>query len=467
MSQLPHPAEPIAFAYSINPATGQEIAQYPWHTDLDIEARLAAATSAYTIWRETPIAQRAAVLVQLGAILRRDSVALAECITAEMGKPSARARGEVLKCAALCEWYAANAERLLAEELVDLGGDGDARVRYEPIGLVLGVMPWNFPLWQVLRAAVPVLVAGNGFLLKHADNVQGSALALEAAIAQTDAPKGLFANLNLDRSQLPELIRDPRIVGVSVTAGVAAGSAIAAEAGRNLKKSVLELGGSDPFIVLADADLDLAVPAAIEARFQNSGQVCIAGKRIILEAPIAREFTARFLDAASRLRVGDPLDPEVDLGPLARVRQRDELTAQVQRSVALGAKLLLGGSTPAGPGAFYPPTVLGNVTSDMPVFTEETFGPVAALVIAADAHDAIRLANTSNFGLSGSLWTRDTARAQTLAERIETGGLFINKVAVSDPRVPIGGIKQSGYGRELSHFGIREFTNAKLIWASR
>ncbi len=467
MSQLPHLAEPIASSRSINPATGQEIARYPWHTDGEIEARLAAAAKAFAIWRQTPIAQRVTVLAQLGAILKRDCGALAESITLEMGKPMARAKGEVLKCAALCEWYAANAERLLADELVDLGSDGNARVRYEPIGLVLGVMPWNFPLWQVLRAAVPVLVAGNGFLLKHADNVQGSALALEAAFAQTDAPKGLFANLNLYRSQLPKLISDPRLVGVSVTAGVAAGSAIAAEAGRSLKKSVLELGGSDPFIVLADADLDLAVPAAIEARFQNSGQVCIAGKRIILEAPIAEAFTARFLDAASKLRVGDPLDPDVDLGPLARARQRDELTAQVERSVALGAKLLLGGNTPIGPGAFYPPTVLGNVTCDMPVFTEETFGPVAALVIAADADDAIRLANTSNFGLSGSLWSRDVARAQVLAERIETGGLFINKVAVSDPRVPIGGIKQSGYGRELSHFGIREFTNAKLIWASR
>lgn len=448
---------------SINPATGEVLAVYPWHSEAEIETRLERAAAAYARWKATPVVRRAAVLTELGGLLRQQAPRLADQITREMGKPIARARGEVEKCAVLCDWYAANAERLLADERPDLGGDGAAVVRYEPLGVVLGVMPWNFPLWQVLRAAVPVLAAGNAFVLKHADNVQGSAFALEALIAETSAPAGLFANLNCGRAALPQLIADRRIVGVSVTAGVAAGSAIAAEAGRNLKRSVLELGGSDPFIVLADADLDLAVPAAVEARFQNSGQVCIAGKRIIVEAAIADAFTSRFVSAVAALKVGDPFDPAVNLGPIARHRQRDELVGQVERSVAMGARVLLQGEVLPGPGAFLTPTVLAAVTPDMPVFAEETFGPVAPIIIAENAEAALALANTSDFGLCGSIWTRDVAAGQRLAEQIESGGLFVNWVAVSDPRVPIGGIRNSGYGRELSHFGIREFCNVKLI----
>jgi len=411
----------------------------------------------------TAVERRCTVLSELATLLRQDALALAELITREMGKPFARAREEVEKCATLCDWYSAEALHLLADEHPDLGDEGRAIVRYEPLGIVLGVMPWNFPLWQVLRAAVPVLAAGNAFVLKHADNVQGSAFALEALIARTSAPPGILTNLNCYRAALPRLIADPRIVGVSVTAGVAAGSAIAAEAGRHLKRSVLELGGSDPFIVLADADLDVTVPAAVEARFQNSGQVCIAGKRIIVEEAIADEFTRRFVSAVADLKVGDPLDPSVDLGPIARHRQRDELINQVARSVEMGAKVLLKGASLPGPGAFLTPTVLSEVTPDMPVFAEETFGPVAPIIRADSPEAALALANASNFGLCGSIWTRDVSAGQRLAERVESGGLFVNRVAASDPRVPIGGIRNSGYGRELSHFGIREFCNVKLI----
>lgn len=449
---------------SINPATGEEIARYPHHDAAEQERIVAAAWAGFAIWRSTDVSIRASTLARLGDILRERSDELANLITAEMGKPVVGARGEVVKCANLCDWYAANAVDLLKDERPDVAGDGTAVISYLPLGPVLAVMPWNFPLWQVLRAAIPIIVAGNAFVLKHADNVQGCAFALADAFAAAGLPDGVFGVLNIDREALPDLIADRRIAAVTVTAGVAAGSAIAAEAGRNLKKSVLELGGSDPFIILADADLDRAVAAAVEARFQNSGQVCIAAKRLIVERSIAEEFTDRFVKAVRALRHGDPRDPDTKLGPLARHRQRAELHQQVTHSLELGAKLLLGGSVPDGSGAYYPATVLSHVTPDMPVFREETFGPVAALIIADDANHAVRLANDSEYGLSGALWSADENRAAELALQIETGAIFVNGIAASDPRVPIGGIKHSGYGRELSYFGVREFCNVQLRW---
>ncbi|HEX7781476.1 MAG TPA: aldehyde dehydrogenase family protein [Sphingobium sp.] len=452
------------YAVSINPTTGEEIARYPFHCASERESILAQAAEAQRLWADHTLAGRAAHIMRIGALLRQESPSLAPLISAEMGKPITAARSEVEKCATLCCWYAEHAERLLADEPADVGGDGEAVIAFLPLGIVFGVMPWNFPIWQVLRAAIPIMIAGNGFVLKHADNVQGCALALARIIAAAGVPGGLFGIVNVTRAELPDIIADKRIAAVTVTAGVAAGSAIAAEAGRHLKKSVLELGGSDPFIILADADLDRAARAAVQGRFQNLGQVCIAAKRIIVERSVAEAFIHRFVAETRKLRTGDPRDDAVDLGPLARFRQRLELHAQVEQSIDMGARLLLGGRIPEGPGAFYPPTVLANVTRDMPVCREETFGPVAAIIVADNADEAVDIANDSAFGLSGAIWSSDVAYASRLARRIETGGIFINGVATSDPRVPIGGIKHSGYGRELSHFGVREFCNAKLIW---
>lgn len=452
------------FTISINPATDEELARYPHHSEVEQEGIVQAAWQGFQLWRAKPVEERAAVLAQMAAVLRDQSEPLARLITLEMGKPIIAARAEVLKCAALCDWYARHSARLLADEAVDVGGEGEARIAHLPLGPVLAVMPWNFPLWQVLRAAVPILAAGNAFLLKHADNVQGSALALQDAFAAAGIPTGVFGVLNVTRHALPGLIADPRIAAATVTAGVAAGASVAADAGRHLKKTVLELGGSDPFIVLADANLEKAIPAAVEARFQNAGQVCIAAKRIIVEKAIAHEFIRCFVAAAEALPQGNPLDDATRLGPLARPRLRAEIHDQVERSIGMGAKLALGGVIPEGIGAFYPATVLTEVTSDMPVFREETFGPVAAIIVADDADHAVQIANDSAYGLSGAIWSGDPARAAALARKIETGGIFINAIAASDPRVPIGGIKHSGYGRELSYFGIREFCNAQLVW---
>ncbi|WP_156405545.1 aldehyde dehydrogenase family protein [Sphingomonas sp. Root710] len=453
-----------AGALSINPATGAVIGRHPFHSAEDCDRILARAAQSQARWAASPSAQRAAAIGRIGETLRQKRESLAALITSEMGKPISAARAEVEKCAQLCLWYAANEEKLLADERIDTAGDGEAVVAFLPLGIVLGVMPWNFPFWQVLRAAIPIMLAGNGFLLKHADNVQGCAAALERVIAEAGVPEDLLAVVNVTRGDLPRIIADTRIAAATVTAGTAAGAAIAADAGRNLKKTVLELGGSDPFIVLADADVDHAAATAVRARFQNAGQVCIAAKRIIVERGIADRFLASFVAGVKALRVGDPAEEATEMGPMARGRLRDELHGQIVASVARGAILVLGGEVPDGPGFYYPPTILCGVTSDMPVYCEETFGPVAAIILVDDADDAIRIANDSDFGLSGALWTRDMARASALVRRIETGAVYVNGMAASDPRVPIGGIKRSGYGRELSHFGLREFCNAQLTW---
>ena len=454
------------FCASLNPVTGEELERFAYHEPEDLERLLSVARRGYAEWRLASIDNRTAALSRLAAILRQRSQSLARTITLEMGKPIREARAEVEKCAVLCDWYAANAAELLADEAVDLGSSASGYISHLPIGTVLAVMPWNFPLWQVMRAAVPILAVGNGILLKHADNVQGSARGLADAFRAADFPDGVFAVANARRRDIPSIIADDRIAAVTVTAGVGAGAAIAAEAGRNLKKSVLELGGVDPFIILADADLGKAVPAAIKARFQNCGQVCIAAKRFIVEEPLVKAFTERFAAAAAALKVGDPLAEDTDIGPMARRRLRAELHTQVRASIDAGARLLLGGDPADGPGAFYPPTVLGAVTPEMATFDEETFGPAASITTARDADEAIRLANLSRYGLSSALWTDDTANARALARRLETGGVFINGVSASDPRIPIGGVKNSGYGRELSYFGLREFSNAQIVWQS-
>ncbi|MBD8705654.1 NAD-dependent succinate-semialdehyde dehydrogenase [Pseudomonas sp. CFBP 13711] len=464
MSDL-SPISAANVATSRNPATGELIATYPFQTQTDVEQLLDVNAAAFRLWRATPMRERVAAYRRLADTLRERSESFAALITAEMGKTLAAARGEVEKCAATIEWIADNGPAILADEPVNVGSDDEVHVSFLPIGTVLAVMPWNFPLWQVIRASGPIMLSGNGFMLKHAPNVMGSAYALQEAYEAAGFPKGLFTNLIADNDTVARTIEDPRIAAVTLTGSMRAGSAVAATAGKALKKSLLELGGSDAFIVLADANIDLAVKAAVEARFQNAGQVCLAAKRFILEAPIAEQFTRQFVAAVEQLKVGDPLDSAINVGPMARADLRDELDGQVQRTIAAGATLLLGGKKIEGPGNFYAPTVLADVRPGMAAFDEETFGPVAAITIAANAEDAIVLANTSDYGLGGSLWTQDIPRAQRIARRLETGGVFINGFPATNARIPVGGVKKSGYGRELSHFGLREFTNAQAVWA--
>ncbi len=454
-----------AVATSRNPANGELIATYAYQTASEVERLLTANAAAFRLWRATPMRERVAAYRRLATTLRERKDALATIITAEMGKTIGAARGEVEKCAATIDWIADNGPAILADEPVSVDGGDQVYVSYLPTGTVLAVMPWNFPLWQVVRASGPIMLSGNGFLLKHAPNVMGSAYALQQAYEDAGFPPGLFANLVADNDTVARVIEDPRIAGVTLTGSMRAGSAVAATAGKALKRSLLELGGADAFIVLADANIDLAVKAGIEARFQNAGQVCLAAKRFILEQPIAEEFTRKFIAAAKLITTGDPLDPASTIGPMARNDLRAELHQQVERTIAAGATLALGGKIVDGPGNYYLPTVLTGVLPGMAAFDEETFGPVAALTIADSAEHAIALANTSDYGLGGSLWTSDVERAQRIARRLETGGVFINGFPATNARIPVGGVKKSGYGRELSHFGLREFTNAQAVWA--
>ena len=451
---------------STNPATGMAFAEHAFASDAQLEDLLDTANTGFGTWRAMPSEARAGVLRSMSAILRRRVDELAAMATREMGKPIAQARGEVEKCATLCDWYAERGPGLLADEKTGVEGE-QAYVSYLPLGTILAVMPWNFPYWQAMRGAVPILMGGNAFLLKPAGNVVGSARLLEEAWREAGLPSGAFSVANLAREQTSRVIADNRIAAVTVTGGIAAGASIASQAASVLKKSVLELGGSDPFIILADADLGAAVKAAVVARFQNCGQVCIAAKRFLVEASVAEAFTERFVAAVRDLVVGDPFDSTTYVGPMARPDLRKELHAQIESTIAAGAKLLLGGHLIDGPGSFYAPTVLAAVRPGMAAFDAETFGPVAAITIARDADHAVELANQSEFGLSGNLWTEDRAKGRRLARQMNTGGVFINGFSVSDPRVPIGGVKKSGYGRELSHFGLREFLNAQTVWIDK
>ena len=383
----------------------------------------------------------------------------------EMGKPLAQGVAEAEKCAWVCDYYADQAAAMLADQPRQTDA-ARSYVRFEAIGPVLAIMPWNFPFWQVFRFAAPALAAGNAGLLKHAPNVSRCALEIEQVFRDAGLPDGLFRSVFLSNDAAAGVIADPRVRAVTLTGSDRAGSQVAEHAGRHLKKTVLELGGSDPFIVLEDADLARAVQIAAEARLQNSGQSCIAAKRFIVVEPIARDFLARFTAAMGSRRVGDPLDPAISIGPQARLDLRENLHRQVRESVQRGAQVVLGGQLPEGPGAFYPPTVLTAVQPGMPAFDEETFGPVAAVVRAKDEADAIRIANASQYGLGASVWTADRARGERVARAIEAGSVFVNGLVKSDPRLPFGGVKRSGFGRELSEYGLREFVNIKTVWVA-
>jgi acyl-CoA reductase-like NAD-dependent aldehyde dehydrogenase len=448
---------------SINPATEEVLKRFPPDTREQVEQALERAIAAFPAWRKRPFAERAELMRQAASRLRQEKPRLAGIITAEMGKPLVEAEAEIEKCAWGCEYYAENAEKFLRDEPRSSSAR-ESYIQFVPLGTVLAIMPWNFPFWQVLRFAAPAVMAGNTAILKHASNVPQCAIAVEGLFRECGFPEGVFRSLLISSSAVADVIDDPRIAAVTLTGSEIAGSQVAAHAGRVFKKTVLELGGSDPFIVLEDADLEAAVRTGVRARYQNTGQSCIAAKRFIVAEKIFDDFQARFVEAVRELKVGDPTDRATQIGPLARKDLLGSLERQVHDSVAQGAKLLTGGKRRAGPGYFFEPTVLTNVGTGMPASSEEVFGPVAALLKARDAGEAIRIANSSPYGLGSNLWTRDLDRARELAREIEAGQVFINGMVASDPRLPFGGVKRSGYGRELSEFGIREFVNIQTVW---
>ncbi|HEY1349222.1 MAG TPA: NAD-dependent succinate-semialdehyde dehydrogenase [Ktedonobacteraceae bacterium] len=449
--------------HSINPATEEILETFELFSPAQIDEALAAAHSAFGYWRETAFAERSALLRRVAAYLRTHKTALGRIATLEMGKPIVESEAEVEKCAWNCDYYAQHAQGFLADEEVQSSATR-SYVTFQPLGVILALMPWNFPFWQVFRFAAPALMAGNTAVLKHASNVSRCALEIERIFGECGFPKGVLRTVLVPGAETGTLIADPRVAAVTLTGSEEAGMAVAAASGRHLKKHVLELGGSDAFIVLADADLSAAARTAVRSRFQNTGQSCIAAKRFIVVEAVAEAFERLFVKEAARLHVGDPLQRETQVGPMARADLRAALDGQVKRSVALGATVVSGGHALAGRGYFYAPTVVTNVTPEMPMFCDETFGPAAAIIRARNSEHALELANNSRFGLGGNLWTQDIEQGRKLARRIESGAIFLNGMVASDPRLPFGGIKHSGYGRELSVFGIHEFVNIQSLW---
>lgn len=451
---------------SINPATGEVVQAYSSMSDADVDAIISAVGAAALDWRETTHSDRGALLIAAGEVLRKRKAEFARLMVDEMGKTYASAEAEVDKCAWVCDYYAEHGDSFLAPETI--ASDASlSKIVYQPLGTVLAVMPWNFPFWQVFRFAAPGLMAGNTGLLKHASNVTGCALAIENVFREAGFPENVFRTLAIGSDKVERVIENPIVCAVTLTGSTPAGRAVAATAGRCLKKTVLELGGSDPYIILADADIESAVETCVSSRLINAGQSCIAAKRFIVVAKRAEEFTERFTALMAKKKMGNPNDPENDLGPQARIDLRDELHEQVNESISKGAELLLGGEIPQGPGAYYPPTVLANVKPGMPAYDDELFGPVAAIITAKDEADAIRIANDSKFGLGAAIFTRDIEKGEAIAaKQLQAGACFVNSLVKSDPRLPFGGIKQSGYGRELSHLGIREFVNTKTVYVA-
>lgn len=447
----------------INPATGEKITDIPSWDSSQLESALASVAKVSPLWRKTPMSERCALMQKAAGVLRTNVEKYAAIITQEMGKLINESRAEVEKCATACEYYAEKGPEFLADEII-ASDAGKSYVAYLPLGTVLAVMPWNFPLWQVFRFAAPALIAGNTGVLKHASNVPQCALLIEEVFKLAGFPENVFRSFMIKASQVKKVIEDPRVHAVTLTGSEPAGRQVAATAGENLKKSVLELGGSDAFIVLEDADLDLAIQNAMTSRFLNSGQSCIAAKRFIVVDAIAEDFVARFKSAVEAFHVGDPMDEATTLAPMAREDLRDELHQQVRDTLAAGAVAVTGCEPVEGAGAYYKGSVLDRVETGMRAYHEELFGPVAIVIRARDENEALQIANDSPYGLGGSVWTQDTRRGENLALQVEAGCTFVNGMVKSDARLPFGGIKNSGYGRELSQHGIREFTNAKTIW---
>jgi len=448
---------------SISPTDGRVLAEYPETTPDDVRAHIETAAALQAEWESVPITDRSAPMERLAGLLEGHREELAGLMADEMGKPVTQGLGEVDKCAWVCRHYAEHTEQILADQEIQ-ADRAKSYVAYRPLGVVLAVMPWNFPFWQVFRFLAPALMAGNGGLLKHASNVTGCALWIDRLTVEAGFPDGLFRSLVLPSNRVDEVLEHPDVVAATLTGSDPAGRAVAAKAGALLKKTVLELGGSDPYLILADADLERAAETCATSRLINGGQSCIAAKRFIVEAPVADEFTDLLAARLARAVMGDPQSPSTTLGPMARTDLRDELHDQVERSVAAGATLAIGGELPEGEGAFYPPTLLAGVTEGAAVYHEETFGPVAAVITADDLDDAVRIANDTEFGLGAAVFTADVELGERVArDRLQAGSCFVNSFVASDPRLPFGGIKMSGYGRELSDLGMREFLNAKTV----
>lgn len=451
---------------SINPMTGNVVEEYPEMSSSEVEDILEKTHLAQQAWRNTIFEERASLMLRAAEILLVNKQQYARLMTQEMGKITVQGIDEIEKCARVCRYYAEHAESFLTTEDIETDAH-HSFVCYNPLGVVLAVMPWNYPFWQVFRFAAPGLMAGNGCVLKHAPNIFGCALMIESVFREAGFPEHLFRSLLIDVPETTRVIHNPKVAAVTITSSVNAGRAVATEAGKVLKKCVLELGGSDPFIILEDANIDQAVEVGIISRYQNSGQTCIAAKRFIVVDSVYDAFKEKFVAAVSRLKMGDPSDETVYIGPQARKDLRDGLAEQVERSVAAGATILIGGETPPGEGAFYPPTVLADVKPGMAAWSEELFGPVATLIRVADEAEAIQVANDTDFGLSGSVWTQDLTRGERIAStQIESGAAFVNDMSKSDPRMPFGGIRLSGYGRELGLLGIREFVNIHSVWVT-
>jgi succinate-semialdehyde dehydrogenase / glutarate-semialdehyde dehydrogenase len=450
---------------SINPATGEKLKDFQAFSDADIEKRLNRAERTFSQHRRQPFEKRAQLMMAAASLLEQEKDELARTISLEMGKLFRAAVEEIEKCARGCRFYAENGERFLEDDPAQTDA-ARSYVRYEPLGPVLAIMPWNFPFWQVFRFAAPALIAGNVGVLKHAANVPQCALAIEKILCRAGFDEGVFQTLLIEAKQVEKVIVDPRIKAVTLTGSEKAGSEVASTAARQIKKSVLELGGSDPFIVMPSADFESALKIAVKARTINSGQSCIAGKRFVVADKIYDRFLDEFVQRMRELKVGDPFDETTEIGPLATEQIREGLHEQVQKSIALGAKLLTGGNRIHGPGFFYEPTVLINVPTESPVYREEVFGPVASVFRVRDADEAVERANDTTFGLGASAWTNDPAEQELFASELEAGMVFINAMVASDPRLPFGGVKRSGFGRELGAAGIREFMNAKTIWIS-